>query len=331
MALTLSDDLKIYVDLGNSNIGMSAQYEMYLVSGGTSKLIYTGHIYYMGPTYIYYKDIILPYLTDYQWFRDLTTVGNTINTTKFWTDVNTFYVRFVFSTGNTILSETTVQETRIPTVELKKIPSRLPQYTPTESEFVFGWKTPATLYVGSTEDSYNSTPNGLSNTDLGHMIATKRGLDAYGLSYSTNRKSIWCEDNDDIYKLAVYDDHSRFFLIWITRENNVQCQPFCKRADLTESVSTDYMTNINNEQRPYHKNINFTWTLNSEWLTFDEHNVYESLLISPIVYLYDNETGKRYRVNVTNNEWTERNLNNTKKMFNLTVTCKLAASSNITY
>ena len=109
------------------------------------------------------------------------------------------------------------------------------------------------------------------------------------------------------------------------------CRPFCKKSTLNESVSTSYITTVNGQKKPYMKNLKFKWTLNSDWLTYNEHNVYESLLISPIVYLYDYDNDKRYVVNVTNAEWTEKNSKNNKKPFNMTVTVEMADEKNIIY
>jgi hypothetical protein len=38
-----------------------------------------------------------------------------------------------------------------------------------------------------------------------------------------------------------------------------------------------------------------------------------------------------YRVNITNGEWVEKNANNNKKPFNMTVTAELADEKIITY
>ena len=100
---------------------------------------------------------------------------------------------------------------------------------------------------------------------------------------------------------------------------------------MNETVNTEYITTMDDRQVPYLKSSDYKWELNSDWLTYDEQNMYESLLVSQYVYLYDNETGKRLLVNVVNSDWQHKNIQNTKKPFNLTVTVQLDHKENIIY
>lgn len=304
--LTLSDEIKIHIDSLNVPAGTSVAYDLYVYDD----LIYKGTLYYTGATDIYIKDIIETYLTDYSWFDK---VGHTEGGWQ-------ANAMLVFNTGEQFESDVIYNRTVIPTVEISHIPSIVPN-NPSD-EFFFGWLCPtASTKVSPT----NSTSDAFTEhfyPSNGHTTVIWNDLGVKTLFRLTNQAQ----------KIAVTDDHnSRFYLLWITRDNDYMCRPFCKKSTLNESVSTTYIHTINNRKNPYLKNSTFTWTLNSDWLTYNEHNVYESLLISPVTYLYDNETGKMYRVNVTDAEWTEKNSNNNKKPFNMTVTVEMADENKITY
>lgn len=304
--LTLSDELKIHIDQLNTDIGTSVGYDLYVYDD----LIYKGTLYYTGPTDIYIKDIIETYLTDISWFGK---VGHTVGG---WQAKATL----VFSTGDEFESDIIYNRTEIPTVTLTHIPSIVPN-NPSD-EFFFGWLCPTASTVVSPTNSIDDALTEHSYTTIGHTTVVWNDLGVKTLFRLANQAQ----------KIAVTDEHnSRFYLLWITRNNDYMCRPFCKKSTLNESVSTSYIQTITNRKNPYLKNSTFKWTLNSDWLSYDEHNVYESLLISPVTYLYDNETGKIYRVNVTNVEWIEKNSNNNKKPFNMTVNVEMADENKITY
>lgn len=312
--LTLSDELKIRYVLDEEDIGNVISYTLSIVSS-TTEVIYHGQVYYNGPSYIYYKDIIEPYVNDYQW---ITKNGHTEGLYR-------FKVAIDFSTGISYTSDWIENKTVIPTVNTTHIPSILPRFA--GQEFIFGWLCPTSETKISTSNAVADVLPSYTSTTTGHTMIDYSA--ASGIPY--NEKGIYRLTNQ-AQKIAEFDTHkARFFLIWITRENDYMCRPFCKKSTLNESVSTSYMQTITNRKISYLKNSTFKWTLNSDWLTYDEHNVYESLLISPIVYLYDYDNDKRYVVNVTNAEWTEKNSNNNRKPFNMTVNVEMADENKITY
>lgn len=338
--LTLSDDLKINYDLGDSYIGQNVTYEVRLNANEESTLIYAGQIYYMKPSNLYFKDIVTPYVVDYKWLADPDSKLNPSDN-KFKV-IDTFTVTVNFSTGKSYTSETIKNATTIPTVSIPHIPSIIPYFS-NDSEFLLAVNARENL--GEIMISQYPKPVILSNTLLKIPTGYIRTFTAKQL-YNNSLSPEWMETTQTSYLLntdgttdgeceviAYYDREncSRFFLMWITRDNGFLCRPFCKKSTLTESVDTQFITTLDDRQVPYLKSSNFKWELNSDWLTYDEHNAYESLLISPIVYLYDSETGKRLRVTVTNSEWIERNSQNNKKPFNLTVTVQLDHKENITY
>lgn len=337
--LTLSDDLRIKYDLGDSYIGQNVTYEVRLNANGESTLIYTGQIYYMKPSYLYFKDIVTPYVVDYKWLADPDSELN--NSSNIFKVIDTFTVTINFSTGRSYTSETIKNATTIPTVSIPHIPSIFPDFTE-DSGFLFainargnlGQVKFGTVPKPGTQVNVIEIPTGYIRTftakQLYAQAITPEWFDTTQTSYMLNTDGTL---NGDFEVIAYYDREncSRFFLMWITRDNGFLCRPFCKKSTLTESVDTQFITTLDDKQVPYLKSSNFQWELNSNWLTYDEHNAYEALLVSPIVYLYDHETGQRHRVTVTNSEWIERNSQNNKKPFNLTVTVQLDHKENITY
>ena len=321
--LTLSDELKLDYSLPTTYVDSTVGYSLYIFSDTlTDTLIYKGSVYYTGTASLYYKDIIESYVNDYSWFDKL---GFTKGIAK-------FKVKVVFTTGTTVTSDYILNKTEIPTVEIKTIPSILPKYP--SINFKFAWLYPDTttsISIGPKKDEQGEIHQGFIMSDYGHWVEILSTTSLLHYRYGVC-ESIWRHTTDKIEKIAEFDEcNSRFYLIWITRDNDFKCRPFCKRSDLNESVSTKYVSTVVGNKKPYLKTSNYKFTLNSDWLTFDESNTYESLLISPIVYLYDNTTGKTHEVIVTNSDWTERNSNNTKKPFNLTVTVEMVNENNITY
>lgn len=132
--------------------------------------------------------------------------------------------------------------------------------------------------------------------------------------------------------VAKFDDcPSDFYLIWMDRTGAYQCQPLNKRAVRKENITTTNIINSIDQTRPVLKSISNAWTLNSDWLSFEEYNAYESIFSSPYLYLYDYKNDEGYWVNCTNKSWEERNSSNTKKPFNLTINLESNQSQNIIY
>ena len=308
--LTLSDEIKIHIDYINVPVGTMVEYDLVV----DDDVIYKGALYYTGPTDIYVKDIVESWVTEYSWFK----TPNVQEHTMF---KYSFKVIARFSTGDEFESNTIYNRTEIPTVTLKTIPSILPKQP--SDEFFFGWLCPTANTKISTSNSTTNVIADWTYSSTGHTVVNEWSRKGLTTVYRLTNQA---------QKIAITDDHnSRFYLLWITRNNDYMCRPFCKKNILTESVTTNYVYSVTNRKNPYMKASTYSWKLNSDWLTYDEHNVYESLLISPIVYLYDNIEGKMYRVNVVDTEWTEKNANNTKKPFNMTVNVELADEKTISY
>lgn len=314
--LTLSDEIKIWFELPAEYEERSVRYLLYQ----DDKLLYFGQIYYTGPSEIYVNDIIETYMTDYSWFGVKSGTGKAVHKVLPYT----FKITMVLENNHIFQTDWIENRTVIPTVDIARIPSVIPKH-PSEN-FFFSWLCPVQQTKIALQNSTSAVIDEYTFNNQGHTTVYFNDecllKDAPQILRFTT----------SMQRIAVQDEHnSRFYLLWITRGNDYMCRPFCKKSSLTESVSTSYMHTSNNLKKPYAKTSNYNWTLNSDWLTYDEHNVYESLMISPIVYMYDNYNGEMHRVNVTDSKWTEKNSNNNRKPFNLTVNVELAKESKITY
>lgn len=147
------------------------------------------------------------------------------------------------------------------------------------------------------------------------------------------------DSNDDTYIkpnkpviLAEYDDclHD-YYLIWVDRTGGYQCQPFNRKTTMKEDITTTSVTNILDESRPIIKSVSVSYDLKSDWLSFDEYNAYESIFVSPYIYLYDTKLNHLTPVTCSQKQWVEKNTKNTKKPFNLQITVTANKNQNIVY
>lgn len=182
-----------------------------------------------------------------------------------------------------------------------------------------------TITVTAKEQSASHT------ITLAHLVPNKK--------YNPDAADYYSKYSDNIYPKvpssfnvtnAVTDEHSEFYIAWINRYGQFQCQPFCKKWEMKEKVTTANTVTLTDETVPYRKTTEFSWTLNSDWLTYAEHDEYESLLISKYVYLFNSQSNEGYFVNVTDANWIFKNTTNTKKPFNLTVNVTKSQKQNIT-
>lgn len=123
-------------------------------------------------------------------------------------------------------------------------------------------------------------------------------------------------------------DHcpSDYYVLWQDRTGAYQCQPFSKKTTYNETITTSYLTNEIDEERPYNKQIQSSWALNTDWLTPDGHKAHESILTSPKIYLFDTKNDLMWEANCTDSSWTDHD---SKKLSNLTITLRSNKSQNI--
>ena len=132
--------------------------------------------------------------------------------------------------------------------------------------------------------------------------------------------------------IAKYDRcPAKYYLMWIDRFGGIQCQPFSGKATYKENFNRLISKNLYGTRRLLNDKVDGSWELNSLWLNDNEYPLYESLLTSPYVTLFDTETQKYFSVLVTDTDYTEKNYKNTKQMKNFTVNVELNKVQNIIY
>ena len=102
---------------------------------------------------------------------------------------------------------------------------------------------------------------------------------------------------------------------WIDRTGGWNCQPFDGRYDFSEQFKTETTTNLFNERRPMRKELSGKWSLNTKFLTEADYKMYEPILWSKYLYLYDVRNDKGFYVIVTNTTYNEKLFKNEKGLF----------------
>lgn len=327
------------------------------------ELIYHGSCYYTGDSIkIYLNDIIESYMNNYEWFRyrdynypddvkynyvDVRVRANGIdyqldNIINVYKNPNMKPEEAYLYNSSKIAPLTSYYNNVLP-----HFPHAYPEEWNTKVE---KFKLPITVLKYNTSKNFQlrrmilSTQNH-ANTEyrttdyycdsdyfIGNVVLDHNTTNWSPLSYSTT-VNLYDADDVESADVAIIDKTpAEYYLMWINRYGAIQCQGFCAKNILKESVSTSYSTNNIGISTPYNKNIDFEWTLNSHWLnSFEEYNEFESLLTSKYVWLYDFKVGMYHLVNVTDSKWEYRNNKNTNKIFNLTVNLKSAKQQNIIY
>lgn len=122
-----------------------------------------------------------------------------------------------------------------------------------------------------------------------------------------------------------------YYLIWMDRTGAYQCQPFNKKVTRKENITSTEIINYRDEKRTVSKSITNEWTINSDWLTYQEYKDFESLFVSPYLYLYDVKNDEGHWVNISHKTWEDKTSSNTKKPFNLKLTLTANTPQNIIY
>lgn len=340
------------------------------IDSSAYQLIYVGSLYYTKPCYITLNDIVQSYVNDFYWFDyndypdrpnkdDMSFMfldlyvevsDNAGHKLDYWIDnifngyrtPNLGDIKLFDPNGNVPISPSYRNGYNV----RPRVPS-LKDYSSSDFKFpcyVFINKSVLSLKLGL----YNE---GLPETEIESLSPMKCPLHNTTITYNHlhnvtgPNRSFGISTGDKYVLLCDVDDNpADYYLMWINRHGASQCQPFCKKDTLKETVKTNYMTRLNNNttatynhrmqlnpQVPYSKSVEYTWTLNSHWLTYDEYNEFESLLTSKYVYLFDYKHNTVYDVVVSNANWEYKNPKNTKKPFNLTIDVKKASTDNIIY
>lgn len=121
----------------------------------------------------------------------------------------------------------------------------------------------------------------------------------------------------------------RYYIEWVDRNGGIQCQPFTGKNNYNEDIKR---TNIQNfgKDRTTTWEVLPKWTMNTGWLSDSVYSIYESLLVSQYIILYDTQEDAAYDVIITDNSYMEKTYKNQGgKLFNLTVNIQQNKKQNI--
>ena len=111
---------------------------------------------------------------------------------------------------------------------------------------------------------------------------------------------------------------SKYYLMWQDRYGGYQSQRFDKVYTYSEDFTKQYISNYQREKRVSNVTVNPKLEIQTDWLDEELYPYYESIFVSPYLILYDTEEDICYNVNVTDNTYTEKTIENQqRKLFNL--------------
>ena len=361
----LSDPIVLYFTLPESLAGTNVNFTV--TDEATGVPLYNGSVYATGKKQkLVLNDIATLLQDDYDWFRN--TDSDTNHPTTIITDSPTFATLVVSFDGSYIyeVPEIVLGRSYPNATGSIFIPSngdnelvtmnewgtgvipRIPKSTKVTSKFftMFGY-----VYAQSTHANANritlSIINGtgqakpLNHSDISDDPTMTKVL--YGPA--TINSMITTADDFKYLAAALYNgsmivtpykivanidnDPADYYISWINRYGAWQCQPMCAKWEMSEKVTTESITTLDNETIPHTKTSEYNWTLNSHWLNYAEHEEFESLLHSKYIYLFSPKYNEGHFVNITDSNWTFKNEVNTKKPFNLTVNLTKSQKQNI--
>lgn len=122
-----------------------------------------------------------------------------------------------------------------------------------------------------------------------------------------------------------------YYLMWIDRTGGWMCWPFDGRITMSEDVTSNNRVDMLDKNIPYEKIVKTKWALNSKPLSYKESKALESIFTSPVLYLFNSKIDETTEVMVNTKSWTDKTMNNTKGIFNLSLEVQTATSQNIRY
>lgn len=183
----------------------------------------------------------------------------------------------------------------------------------------------------SSEQSYNFFSFNTSPFKKGTLLVTTIS----NLIGANNVSDTFTEDLDiyDNYsrKIGVLDCcYKRYYLMWQDRFGGFQSQAFNDYATYSESFTTTESQNYRSERKKVDIQVQPKWKINSGWITEELFPIYESIYVSPILYLYDSNEDRLFEVMVKG-DYVEKTHKSEKKLLNLNLELELNSKQNIIY
>lgn len=147
-------------------------------------------------------------------------------------------------------------------------------------------------------------------------------------------KDFYNTTNNELYLRPILEFDvcpADYYVMWRDRYNALNCQPVLNNVKMSNNYSRVNKTNSKGEEKIVSVGTSSSWVVNTDWLTHEKYYVWESILVSPEIYLIDTKNKYTYRVVITDNIYNEKTRDNNNKMFNLTLNLKNDHTKTITY
>lgn len=154
------------------------------------------------------------------------------------------------------------------------------------------------------------------------------------IQYAFFHKDFYNETDNELYLRPILEFDvcpADYYVMWRDRYNALNCQPVLNNVKMSNNYSRVNKTNSKGEERIVSVGTSSSWVVNTDWLTHEKYYVWESILVSPEIYLIDTKNKYTYRVVITDNIYNEKTRDNNNKMFNLTLNLKNDHTKTITY
>lgn len=154
------------------------------------------------------------------------------------------------------------------------------------------------------------------------------------LQFAFFHKDFYNKTDNELYLRPILEFDTcpaDYYVMWRDRYNAMNCQPVLNNVKMSNNYSRVSKTNSKGEEKIVSVETSSSWVVNTDWLTHEKYYVWESILVSPEIYLIDTKNQYTYRVIITDNIYNEKTRDNNNKMFNLTLNLKNDHTKTITY
>ena len=326
---TISSRIKVDLTTTSQATPYYQTYNVYLKgldSDSTYALVYVGRVYVPASTTevtIYLNDVLRDNGTDYSYFLDDSEDFVDTRLMLDWkvTSATIDYIGRVYyydlplwekepagepdANLELLLAQTTNKVPRVPAIKTGSMQIGATIFS-TSAQNVYYWSDTEII----EHDALYTAANGI--------FCIQERLIYIFADEATIPSSLWLgTDTEKVTKIAelLPKCQSDYYLSWIYRTGGWNCQPFDGRYDFSEQFKTETTTNLFNERRPMRKELSGKWSLNTKFLTEADYQMYEPILWSKYLYLYDVRNDKGFYVIVTNTTYNEKIFKNEKGLF----------------
>ena len=324
---TISSRIKVDLTTTSQATPYYQTYNVYLkgIAAATYTLVYVGRVYVPANTAkvtIYLNDVLRDNSTDYSYFLDDS--ENFVDTRLMldWkvTSATIDYIGRVYYYDLPLWGkEPTSEPFRSVELLLAQTTNKVPRVPAIKTGYM---SIGATIFSASAQNvfyfSYTAKINHEALPAVNGTLFIEERLSSIFDNEATIPSSLFLGiGGARVTKIAelLPACHSDYYLSWIDRTGGWNCQPFDGRYDFSEQFKTETTTNLFNERRPMRKELSGKWSLNTKFLTEADYKMYEPILWSKYLYLYDVRNDKGFYVIVTNTTYNEKIFKNEKGLF----------------